>query len=49
MLSFYRLKWKKNTESENPNVARTKHQRTMLLSTCACMCSKLIQDIKWMK
>ena len=49
MLSFYCLKCKKNTKSKNPNVARTKHQRIMLLSKCTCMCSKLTQGMKSMK
>ena len=49
MLSNFCLKCKKDTESKNPNVARTEHGRIMLLSKCACMCSKLIQGIKWIK
>ena len=34
MLS-YCLKCRKNTESKNPKVARTKNERIMLLSICA--------------
>ena len=33
MLS-YCLKYRKNTESKNPNVVRTKKRRIMLLSKC---------------
>ena len=41
MLS-YCLKFRKNTESKNPKVARTKNRRIMLLSKCAvCDCKKL--------
>ena len=41
MLSCYCLKCKKNTESKNPKVARTKNGRVMLLSKCAvCDCKK---------
>ena len=34
MLSYYCLKRTKNIESKNPNVAKTKHGRIMLLSNC---------------
>ena len=49
MLSNFCLKCKRNSESKNPNAARTEHRRIMLLSKCACMCSKLIQGIKLIK
>ena len=39
MLS-YCLKCRKNTESKNPKVLRTKSQRIMLLSKCAVSNSK---------
>ena len=40
MLS-YCLKYRKNIESENPKVTRTKNGRIMLLSKCAvCGCKK---------
>ena len=40
MLS-YCLKCRKNTQSKNPKLARTKNGRTMLLSKCAvCDCKK---------
>ena len=39
MLS-YCLKCRKNTESKNPKVARTKNGRIMLLSKCAACYSK---------
>ena len=34
MLSYYCLKCRKNIKSKNPNVARTKNGRRMLLSNC---------------
>ena len=36
----YCLKCRKNTESKNPKVARTKNRRIMLLSKCAVCDSK---------
>ena len=39
MLS-YCLKCRKNTESKNPNVVKTKNRRIMLLSKCAVGDSK---------
>ena len=35
-----RLKGRKNTESKNPNIARTKNGRIMLLSKCLVCNSK---------
>ena len=46
MLSYY-LKFGKNTESKNPNVARTKNERIMTLSKCTvydCKKSKFIKE-----
>ena len=40
MLSYYCLKRTKNIESKNPNVAKTKHGRIMLLSNCVVYDSK---------
>ena len=45
MLS-YCLKCRKNTESQNPKVARTKNGRIMLLSKCAVRDSKKSKFIK---
>ena len=45
MLS-YCLKCRKNTESKNPKVARTKNGRIMLLSKCAVCDSKKSKFIK---
>ena len=45
MLS-YCFKCRKNTESKNPIVARTKNGRIMLLSTCALCDSKKSKFIK---
>ena len=47
MLS-YCLKCRKNTESKNPKVARTKNERIMLLSKCAVIIkkSKFIKEQK---
>ena len=45
MLS-YCLKCRKNTESKNPKVARTKNGRIMLLSKCAVCDSKKPKFIK---
>ena len=39
MLS-YCLKCRKNTESKNPKVARTKNRRIMLLSNFQCVIAK---------
>ena len=44
MLS-YCLKCRKNTESKNPKVARTKNRRIMLLSKCAMCDSKKLKLI----
>ena len=38
MLSYYCLKCRKNTESKNPKVAKTKNGRIMLLSKFAVQC-----------
>ena len=46
MLSYYCLKSRKNTESKNPKVARTKNGRIMLLSNCAVCNSKKLKFIK---
>ena len=40
MLSYYCLKCRKNTESKNVKVAKTKNGRIMLLSKCAVCNSK---------
>ena len=45
MLS-YCLKCRKNTESKNPKVERTKNRRIMLLSKCAVCDSKKSKFIK---
>ena len=45
MLS-HSLKCRKNTESKNPKVARTKNRRIMLLSKCAVCDSKKSKFIK---
>ena len=45
MLS-YCLRCRKNTESKNPNVVGTKHERIMLLSKCAVRDSKKSKFIK---
>ena len=45
MLS-YCLKYRKNTESKNPKVARTKNGRIMLLSKYAVCDSKKLKFIK---
>ena len=37
---LYCLKWRKNTESKNPKVARTKNRKIMLLTKCAVCDSK---------
>ena len=46
MLLYYCLKCRKNTESKNPKVARTKNGRIMLLSKCAVCDSKKSKFIK---
>ena len=46
MLWCYCLKCRKNTESKNPKVARTKNGRIMLLSKCAMCDSKKSKFIK---
>ena len=46
MLLYYCLKYRKNTESKNPKVARTKNGRIMLLSNCAVCDSKKSKFIK---
>ena len=45
MLS-YSLKCRKNTESKNPKVVRTKNGRIMLLSKCEVCDSKKLKFIK---
>ena len=45
MLS-YCLKCRKNTESKNPKVVRTKNRKTMLLSKCGVCDSKKSKIIK---
>ena len=45
MLSYY-FKNRKNTESKNPNVVRTKNRRITLLSKCAVCDSKKSKFIK---
>ena len=46
MLSYYCLKCRKNTESKNPKVSRTKNGRIMLLSNFAVCDSKKLKFIK---
>ena len=46
MLSYYYLKYRKNTESKNAKVARTKNGRVMLLSKCVVCDSKNSKFIK---
>ena len=43
---WYCLKCKKNTESKNPKVARSKNRRIMLLSKCAVCDDKKSKFIK---
>ena len=45
MLS-YCLRWRKNTESKNPKVAKTKYGGIMLLSKYAVCDSKISRNIK---
>ena len=42
----YCLKCKKNTESKNPKVVRTKNGRIMLLSKCSVCNSKKSKYVK---
>ena len=46
MLSYYCFKCRKNTESKNLKVAKTKNGRIMLLSKCAVCDSKKSKFIK---
>ena len=46
MLLYFCLKSRKNTESKNPKVAKTKHERIMLLSKYAVCDSKKLKVIK---
>ena len=46
MLSYYCLKCRKNTESKNPKVAKTKKGRITLLSKCTMGDSKKLKFIK---
>ena len=43
---LYSLKCRKNTESENQKVVKTKNGRTMLLSKCTVFDSKKTKFIK---
>ena len=43
---LYCLKCRKNTESKNPKVAKTKNERIMLLSKCVMCGSKKSKFIK---
>ena len=45
MLSYF-LNYRKNTESKNPEVARIKNRRIMLLSKCAVCDTKKSNFIK---
>ena len=45
MLSFC-LRYRKNTESKNPKVARTKNRRIMLLSKCSLCDSTQLKFIE---
>ena len=46
MFSYYCLACRKNTESENPKIAKTKNGRRMLLSKCVVCDSKKSKFIK---
>ena len=46
MLLYYCLKCRKNTETKNPKVTRTKNRRIMLLSNCAVCDSKKSKFMK---
>ena len=43
---YYCLKRRKNTESKNPKVVKTKKGRIMLLSKCAACNSKKLKFVK---
>ena len=43
---MYCLKFRKNTETKNPKVVKTKNKRIMLLSKCAVCDSKKSKFIK---
>ena len=45
MLSYY-LKCRKNTESNNPNVVKTKKRKRILLLKCAVCDSKKLKSIR---
>ena len=45
-MTSYCLKCRKNTESKNPKVAKTKNGRIMLLSNCAVCNSKKSNFLK---
>ena len=46
MLSYYYLKCRKNTESKNAKLARTKNGTIMLLSSCVVCNSKKATFLK---
>ena len=46
MLLYYCLKCRKNTESKNPKVAKTKNGRIIVLSKCAVFDSEKSKFIK---
>ena len=46
MLLHYCLKCRKNTETKNPKVTRTKNRIIMLLSNCAVCDSKKLKFMK---
>ena len=48
-MSSHCLKCRKNVESKNPKVVKTKNERTMLLSKCAVCDSKTSNFIKKQK
>ena len=45
-MSYYFLKFRKNTEKVNPRVLRTSNDKVMLPSKCAIWCSKKSTFIK---
>ena len=45
-MSWYCLKCRRSTKSKNPNVAKTKNRRIMLLSKCAARDSEKLKFIK---
>ena len=45
-MSSYCLKYRKNIESKNPKIVKTKNGRVMLLSKCAVCNSKKLKFIK---